>query len=41
MDELFEQLKREVEEERRRLYMERFDTPTLEERNLLGEKRAK
>lgn len=42
MDKLFEQLKREVEEERRRLYAEKFDTPALDtEQSLLGEKSAK
>jgi len=42
MDKLFDQLKREVEEERRRLYAEKFDTPPLDEnQTLFGEKRAR
>lgn len=38
MDKLFEQLKREVEEERRKIYSDKFNTPTLEKQSLLDEK---
>ncbi|MFQ5474675.1 MAG: hypothetical protein ACE5DM_02460 [Candidatus Nanoarchaeia archaeon] len=40
MDELFERLKREVEEERLRIYAEKFETPPLEDQSLLDEHTA-